>query len=196
MCLSPPSGAHISRVCPQRSHEPLYLPPPPSPCFCTPVTTHTNSKARWAVCEQSAVQAADSTYWTWRSKPIILLPQFRSWVTVLSSPSLTSLTPFVLVLSMGNSPFARRTRENGALIRVLEKEMAAHSRTLAWKSPWMEEPGGLQSRGSQRAGHDWSTSLHQDTSCPLWQFPFCTVLGAGASDFLFLFKTLTFGKLA
>ena len=36
----------------------------------------------------------------------------------------------------------------------LEKEMAAHSGTLAWKIPWMEEPGGLQSMGSQRIGHD------------------------------------------
>ena len=36
----------------------------------------------------------------------------------------------------------------------LEKEMAAHSSTLAWKTPWMEEPGGLQSMGSQRVGHD------------------------------------------
>ena len=36
----------------------------------------------------------------------------------------------------------------------LQKEMAAHSRTLAWKIPWMEEPGRLQSMGSQRVGHD------------------------------------------
>ena len=36
----------------------------------------------------------------------------------------------------------------------LEKEMATHSSTLAWKSPWMEEPGRLQSIGSQRVGHD------------------------------------------
>ena len=35
-----------------------------------------------------------------------------------------------------------------------EKEMAAHSSTLAWKIPWTEEPGGLQSMGSQRAGHN------------------------------------------
>ena len=41
----------------------------------------------------------------------------------------------------------------------LEKEMATHSSTLAWKIPWMEEPGGLQSMGSQRVGHDWATSL-------------------------------------
>ena len=36
----------------------------------------------------------------------------------------------------------------------LEKEMATHSSTLAWKIPWAEEPGGLQSMGLQRVGHD------------------------------------------
>ena len=35
-----------------------------------------------------------------------------------------------------------------------EKAMAPHSSTLAWKFPWMEEPGGLQSMGSLRVGHD------------------------------------------
>ena len=37
---------------------------------------------------------------------------------------------------------------------ALEKEMTPHSSTLAWKIPWMEEPGGLQSIGSQRIGHN------------------------------------------
>ena len=37
--------------------------------------------------------------------------------------------------------------------------MAPHSSTLAWKIPWTEEPGGLQSTGSLRVGHDWVTSL-------------------------------------
>ena len=41
----------------------------------------------------------------------------------------------------------------------LEKERAIHSSTIAWKIPWTEEPGGLQSMGSQRVGHDWATSL-------------------------------------
>ena len=36
----------------------------------------------------------------------------------------------------------------------LEKEMPIHSSTLVWKIPWTEEPGGLQSMGSQRVGHD------------------------------------------
>ena len=37
--------------------------------------------------------------------------------------------------------------------------MSTHSSTLAWKIPWMEERGRLQSMGSQRVGHDWATSL-------------------------------------
>ena len=41
----------------------------------------------------------------------------------------------------------------------LEKEMATHSSTLAWKIPWTEKPGRLQSMGSQRVGHDGATSL-------------------------------------
>ena len=39
---------------------------------------------------------------------------------------------------------------------ALEKEMAAHSSVLAWRSPGMGEPGGLPSMGSHRVGHDWS----------------------------------------
>ena len=41
----------------------------------------------------------------------------------------------------------------------LEKEVATHSSTLAWKIPWMEKPDRLQSMVSQRVGHDWATSL-------------------------------------
>ena len=41
----------------------------------------------------------------------------------------------------------------------MEKTMAPHSSTLAWKIPWAEEPGRLQSMGSLRVGHDWTTSL-------------------------------------
>ena len=45
------------------------------------------------------------------------------------------------------------------LLYDMEKAMALHSSTLAWKISWMEEPGGLQSMGSLRVGHDWATSL-------------------------------------
>ena len=40
------------------------------------------------------------------------------------------------------------------IYQVSEKAMATHSSTLAWKIPWTEEPGGLQSMGSLRVGHD------------------------------------------
>ena len=48
-------------------------------------------------------------------------------------------------------------RDTGSILGFedpLEKEMATHSSILAWKIPWTEEPGGLQSMGSQRVGHD------------------------------------------
>ena len=41
----------------------------------------------------------------------------------------------------------------------LEKDMATHSSILAWRIPWTEEPGGLQSTGSQRVGNNWAISL-------------------------------------
>ena len=47
----------------------------------------------------------------------------------------------------------------------LEKEMATHSNILAWKIPWTEELGWLLSMGSQRVGHDWTTSLHYTSVC-------------------------------
>ena len=42
----------------------------------------------------------------------------------------------------------------------MTQAMAPYSSTLAWKIPWTEEPGRLQSMGSQRVGHDWATWLH------------------------------------
>ena len=42
----------------------------------------------------------------------------------------------------------------------LEKKMATHSSVLAWKISWTEEPGGLQSTGSQRVGHNWATNTY------------------------------------
>ena len=54
----------------------------------------------------------------------------------------------------------------------LEKEMATHCSTLAWKIPWTEKPGRLQFTGSQRVGHDWATSL----SLSLWLTVWCCIL--------------------
>ena len=45
----------------------------------------------------------------------------------------------------------------------LEKKMAIHSSTIAWKIPWTEEPGRLQSMGSQRVAHGLATNIHTHT---------------------------------
>ena len=55
----------------------------------------------------------------------------------------------------------------------LEKEMATHSSSLAWKIPWTKDPGRLQFWGSQRVGHDWATSL----SLSLCDIMDCSTLG-------------------
>ena len=61
-----------------------------------------------------------------------------------------------------NSPFYNASRPWQPPLYLLFYEFdysRSHSSTLAWKIPWMEEPGRLQSTGSQRVGHDWATSL-------------------------------------
>ena len=52
---------------------------------------------------------------------------------------------------MGLAPGLRRSLDSED---PLEEKMATHSNILAWKIPWIEEPGGLQSMGLQRVGHD------------------------------------------
>ena len=53
----------------------------------------------------------------------------------------------------------------------LEKEMATHSSTLAWKIPWTEKPGRLQSMGSQRVGHNSATSHSLSLSLSRCRYP-------------------------
>ena len=68
----------------------------------------------------------------------------------------------------------------------LEKGMATHSSILAWRIPWMEDPGGLQSMGLQRVGHDWVTEPFH------FNFPnFCTF-----SSLSFLLKNWTHSFLS
>ena len=56
-------------------------------------------------------------------------------------------------------PTLEAPRICGLLPFMVEKAMAPHSSTLAWKIPWTEEPGKLQFMGLQRVGHNWVTSL-------------------------------------
>ena len=58
---------------------------------------------------------------------------------------------------MVKNPFAKQEMQDPSLSweDPLEKEIETHSSILAWKNPWTEESGGLQSMGSQRIGHDY-----------------------------------------
>ena len=64
-----------------------------------------------------------------------------------------------------------------AWVDPLEKGMATHSSILAWRIPWTEEPGGLQSMGSHRVGHDWVTNT----------FPFQPFLAPGTVSWKTIF---------
>ena len=71
----------------------------------------------------------------------------------------------------------------------LEKEIAAHSGILAQRIPWIEEPGGLQSMGWQRVGHEWvtNTHIHPLTNIALQPIPPCPQ-PLTANILLFLWK--------
>ena len=72
---------------------------------------------------------------------------------------LTEMWAFLVAQRLKHLPAMRETQVWSLGWKdPLEKEMATHSSILAWKIPWTEEPGRLQSMGSQRVGHDWATS--------------------------------------
>ena len=77
----------------------------------------------------------------------------------------------------------------------LEKEMATHSSTLAWKITWTEKPGRLQSMGSQRVGHDWATSLSlytlTNTSGTLLRFHLFLASGTELGTVFVIISTVT-----
>ena len=61
----------------------------------------------------------------------------------------------------------------------LEQKMATHSNILAWEIPWTEEPGGLQSMGSQRVRHDLATKQQQYSSGPYCKYTKLICAGPG-----------------
>ena len=112
----------------------------------------------------------------WRAQAKLCMhqdPGERSSVPTRDSPRLACECPGVSSRGVGRRQPAEGSGALGAALRVwdllkqvaivfitstmvwsLEKAMATHSSTLAWEIPWTEEPGGLQSMGSRRVGHD------------------------------------------
>ena len=113
---------------------------------------------QWCVCVLSCVQLS-VTQWTVAHKAPLSTEFFRQeyWSGLpfplpgdLPDPEIepASLVPPALAGEFFNT-----------VPPVREKAMAPHSSTLAWKIPWTEEPGRLQSMGSLKVGRDWATSL-------------------------------------
>ena len=72
----------------------------------------------------------------------------------------TLLLASLVAQPVKNLPVVQETRvQSLGWEDPMEKEMAIHSSTIAWKIPWTEELGRLQSMGPQRVGHNWATSL-------------------------------------
>ena len=93
----------------------------------------------------------------WKDKDFVIqsLPQRLAYLTketVKNSP---------VAQRIKHLPAMRETRVQSLVWEdPLEKEMATHSSIFAWRIPWTEEPGRLQSTGWQRVGHDWASSFH------------------------------------
>ena len=116
----------------------------------TPLTNSQNGDGITVLCSSLPLQTfllPKSARQSFVSYIITLFPS-SLFVTVIPTepPVLTSLPSF-------HKDFC------SWLIATLEKAMAPHSSTLAWKVPWTEEPCRLQSMGSLRVAHDWVTSL-------------------------------------
>ena len=99
-----------------------------------------------------------------------ILPLIYLWITINHFNYITTLLTHVvcgllLVAQTVKNPFAMQETHVGSLGQEdpLEKEMASHSSILAWEIPWTEEPGGLQSMGLQRVGHNWTTNTGMET---------------------------------
>ena len=98
---------------------------------------------------------------SWLQLPSAVILEPRNIKSATVSPSIChELIASLVAQRLKRLPAMRETwvwflgQEN-----PLEKEMATHSSILAWRIAWTEEPGGLQSMGSQRVRHKWATSL-------------------------------------
>ena len=128
--------------------------------YCQSSVGENEAGCRTTVHWQSALRAGLSRDGRWvlqmkKKEPCKQTPKERRGPISLSYPVSGKKTEKVWLRNVISDK--SRNKQNTGHIR--EKAMAPHSSTVACKIPWMEEPGGLQSMGSLRVGHDWATSL-------------------------------------
>ena len=129
----------------------------------------------WAtLCESHSVVSDSATPWSDYTVHGILQARILEWVAVpfsrdLPNPGIKSRSPALRVDSLPAEPQGKSKNTGVGSLSVLqrifqtqelnrgllEKAMATDSSTLAWKIPWTEKPGRLQSTGSLRVGYDW-----------------------------------------
>ena len=149
-------GEHVLRRTCRRSQAPSPSYHPPSFPFGSLMLKKKVSLAAMHRKQQSHKTERTWVTESWQEKP----PSGRNtwFVTDFSLLSLMQDFPG----GLDGKASAYNARDSGSSLGpedLLEKEMAIHSSILAWKIPWMEEPGRLQSTESQKVRHDWTTSL-------------------------------------
>ena len=132
--------------------------------YCQSSVGENEAGCRTTVHWQSALRAGLSRDGRWvlqmkKKEPCKQTPKERRGPISLSYPVSGKKTEKVWLRNVISDK--SRNKQNTGHIR--EQAMAPHSSTVAWKIPWMEEPGGLQSMGSLRVGHDWANSLSLST---------------------------------
>ena len=141
-----PCSSDISRIC--RAMLCLWwadLCPPSKICW----GHHSESDLVWRQSQKLSLEG-----WPHGSVDVRLRPPEKTWKTFLLFK--TSL----VAQKVKRLPTTQETWVRSLSWEdLLEKEMATTSSLLAWRIPWTEEPGGLQSTGLQRIGHDWASSL-------------------------------------
>ena len=95
-----------------------------------------------------------------RNKHLLILWLMSLSTVILKPPKIKSATVYIFSPFICQEAVKHLSTMRETWVRALgwedplEREMAIHSSTIAWKIPWTEEPGRLQSMGSQRVGHD------------------------------------------
>ena len=116
-----------------------------------------SSKGTWPRLKQHVTSQRKSSYWLLFGPVLCYMPGL---VRAGSLNCIPQACHSLVAQRLKRLPGMRETQVRSlGWEDPLEKETATHSSTLAWRIPWREEPGVLQSMGSQRVGHDWATSL-------------------------------------
>ena len=93
--------------------------------------------------------------------PLLCLLHWQAGSSLLEPPGKPKWCLHTVAQLVKNLPAVQETRvQSLGWEDPLEKETATYSSILAWKISWTEEPGGLQSTGSQRVRHDWATNTY------------------------------------